>query len=84
MIKENQKYFDRVQIVLEVSLIGLAMMISYWARFILLDGQVSLAKNEMQRVVAWTIFVYVISYYSRGLYKPKRKESLFKECIDVV
>ena len=38
----------------------------------------------MLRVVGWTILVYAVSYYSKGLYKPKRKESLFKECIDVV
>ena len=84
MIKENQKYLNRSQIILDLSLIAISMAFSYWARFVLLDGRVSLEQEEMLRVVGWTILVYAVSYYSRGLYKPKRKESLFKECIDVV
>ena len=84
MIKENQKYLNRSQIILDLSLIAISMAFSYWARFVLLDGRVSLEHEEMLRVVGWTILVYAVSYYSKGLYKPKRKESLFKECIDVV
>ena len=84
MIKENQKYLNRSQIILDLSLIAISMVFSYWARFVLLDGRISLEQEEMLRVAGWTILVYAISYYSKGLYKPKRKESLFKECIDVV
>lgn len=83
MIKENQKYLNRSQIVLDLGLIVISMAIAYWARFVLLDGRVSLAQSEMIRVTGWTVLVYAISYYSKGLYKPKRKESLFKECVDV-
>ncbi|MBQ2776272.1 MAG: undecaprenyl-phosphate glucose phosphotransferase [Peptococcaceae bacterium] len=83
MIKENQKYLNRLQIVVDIGLIAVSMVIAYWARFELLGGMVSLNQNELLRVAGWTIFVYVVSYYSRGLYKPKRKESLFKECADV-
>ena len=84
MIKENQRYLNRLQFVLDISLIGISMAIAYWARFVLLDGMVSLKQNEMLRVVGWTILVYAISYYRQGLYRPKRKESLFKECVDVM
>lgn len=84
MIKENQRYLNRLQFVLDISLIGISMAIAYWARFVLLDGMVSLKPNEMLRVVGWTILVYAISYYRQGLYRPKRKESLFKECVDVM
>lgn len=84
MIKENQKYLNRSQIILDLSLIAISMAIAYWARFELLDGLVSLERHEMLRVTCWTIFVYAISYSSKGLYKPKRKESLSKECTDVL
>ena len=84
MIKENQRYLNRLQFALDIGLIGISMAIAYWARFILLDGMVSLKPDEMLRVVGWTILVYAISYYRQGLYKPKRKESLFKECVDVM
>ena len=83
MIKENQKYLNRSQIILDVSLIVIAMAIAYWARFVLLEGRVSLDQTEMMRVTVWTVFVYVASYYRQGLYKPKRRETLFKECVDV-
>lgn len=83
MIKENQKYLNRSQIVLDLGLIAISMAIAYWARFELLEGRVSLEQSEMIRVTGWTVLVYAISYYSKGLYKPKRKESLFKECVDV-
>ena len=84
MIKENQKYLNRSQIILDLGLIVISMVIAYWARFVLLDGRISLAQNELLRVTGWTILVYAFSYYSKGLYKPKRKETLFNECLDVV
>ena len=84
MIKENQKTLNRVQIVLDLSLIVVAMAISYWARFVLLGGRVSLSQGEMLRITGWTVLVFAISYYSRGLYRPKRKETLFKECVEIV
>ncbi len=83
MIKENQKYLNRSQIILDLSLIVISMAIAYWARFVLLDGRVSLEQEEMVRITGWTVLVYAASYYGKGLYKPKRKESLFKECVDV-
>lgn len=84
MIKENQKYLNRSQIILDLSLIAISMAIAYWARFELLGGRVSLAQEEMLRVTGWTILVYAFSYYGKGLYKPKRKETLFNECMDVI
>lgn len=33
MIKENQKYLNRLQIVLDMSLVIAAMGIAYWGRF---------------------------------------------------
>ena len=64
MIKENQKYLNRLQIVVDIGLIAVSMVIAYWARFELLGGMVSLNQNELLRVAGWTIFVYVVSYYS--------------------
>ena len=35
MIKENQKYLNRLQIVLDLSLVAISMAIAYWGRFVL-------------------------------------------------
>lgn len=83
MIKENQKHLNRVQLILDLSLIGISMAIAYWARFMLLDGHVSLAQKEMLHVVIWTVIVYTFCYYSKGLYRPKRRETLLQESVDI-
>ena len=57
MIKENQKYLNRSQILLDLGLIVISMAIAYWARFVLLDGRISLEQNELLRVTGWTVLV---------------------------
>ena len=83
MIKENQKYLNRLQIVLDMSLVIVAMGIAYWGRFVLLDGNISLTQEQIIKIVGWTIPVYGILYSKLGLYRPKRRESLFKECVEI-
>ena len=62
MIKENQKYLNRLQIVLDMSLVIVAMGIAYWGRFVLLDGNISLTQEQIIKIVGWTIPVYGILY----------------------
>ena len=73
MIKENQKYLNRLQIVLDMSLVIAAMGIAYWGRFVLLDGNISLTQEQIIKIVGWTIPVYGILYSKLGLYRPKRR-----------
>lgn len=51
MIKENQKYLNRLQIVLDMSLVIATMGIAYWGRFVLLDGNISLTQEQMIKIV---------------------------------
>ena len=83
MIKENQKYLNRVQIILDLSLVAVSMAIAYWVRFVLLSGRISLDPDVLFRITVWTILVYGISYYCKGLYRPKRRETLFQESMDI-
>ena len=84
MIKENQKYLNRLQILLDLSLVVVAMAVSYWGRFVILDGSRSLSGEQMQRVVLWTVVLYGVLYSRMGLYQPKRRESLLKECREIL
>lgn len=61
MIKENQKYLNRLQIVLDMSLVIADMGIAYWGRFVLLDGNISLTQEQIIKIVGWT-FRFMVFY----------------------
>ena len=84
MVKENQKYFNRIQIMLDLGLVLLSMMVAYWMRFVLLDGHVSLGRTQMLKIVCWAIPLYGILYAQFGMYRPKRREALLKEFTEIV
>jgi len=84
MIRENQKYFNRIQVLLDLSIVVASFVISYWARFVLLDGKVTLQQNEVISSMILLLVVYGVSYYNRGLYSSKRRERLFRECRDII
>ena len=83
MIKENQKYLNRVQIGLDLSLVAVSMALAYWVRFELLDGVKVLPQGQMLEVVCWLVPVYGLLYSWMGLYRPKRREVLFKEVVEI-
>ena len=83
MIKENQKYLNRIQIALDLSLVAVSMAISYWGRFVLLDGARTLSQMQMAQITAGIMVLYGFIYSQMGLYRPKRKESLFKEIMEI-
>lgn len=83
MIKENQKYLNRVQIALDLSLVVISMTLAYWVRFELLDGVSSLPQGQMLKVVCWLVPVYGFLYSWLGLYLPKRRAILSKEVVEI-
>ena len=83
MIKENQKYLNRIQIALDLSLVAVSMAIAYWGRFVLLDGARTLTQIQMVEITTVTMALYGFIYFRMGLYRPKRKDSLFKEIMEI-
>lgn len=83
MIKENQKYLNRVQIALDLSLVAVSMGVSYWGRFELLDGIKILNQIQMLQITGGAMMLYSFIYSRMGLYQPKRKETLFKEVMEI-
>ena len=84
MIKENQKYLNRIQIMLDLSLVVISMMLAYWIRFIVMQGPISISFQKILYISLCLVPLYGMIYYQKGLYKPKRKESLFKETLDII
>lgn len=84
MIKENQKYLNRMQIVLDLSLVVVSMTIADWGRFVLLDGNKSLSQEQIIQITGCAVLLYGALYSRLGLYRPKRRESLFKEFTEIL
>lgn len=84
MVKENQKYLNRFQIGLDMALVVIAMLLSHYIRFTLLAGHKTLAYSKILEVSFWTVLIYGAIYSWAGLYKPKRKDSLFRETSEIL
>ena len=84
MIKDNQKTFNRLYIVLDAMLIIGAYFLAYPLRFHVLTAFKPFALQEGERFLAFTIYArkimfllpgYLVIYGLSGLYKPRRGHS---------
>ena len=84
MIKDNQKTFNRLYIVLDAMLIVGAYFLAYPLRFHVLTAFKPFALQEGERFLAFTIYAqkimfllpgYLVIYGLSGLYKPRRGHS---------
>ena len=84
MIKDNQKTFNRLYIVLDAMLIVGAYFLAYPLRFRVLTAFRPFAIQDGERFLAFTIYArkiifllpgYLIIYGISGLYKPRRGHS---------
>ena len=80
MIRENQKYFNGLQVFLDILIILISFLGAYYTRFyIMQDGIVSLTfENSLPFIVA-TIPVYLLLYSWFDLYGPQRIKSIAQE-----
>ncbi len=79
MIKENQKYLNRIQIVLDMMIVVISFILSYYIRFYILKGTVSVTLNSSLKSVFLFLPVYFLLYYVFDLYAPERTHSVFRE-----
>lgn len=79
MIKENQKYLNRLQIVLDILIVIVSFIAAYSIRFLLMEGIVSISLRESLQGIVYFLPVYVFLYYIFQLYTPARTSSVFRE-----
>lgn len=76
MIKDNQKYFNRLQVVLDALVIAFSYWLSWVAKFMLpFLGKVEKGALPFVTYMQLLILIvpcYLILYYGCGLYTPKR------------
>lgn len=85
MIRENQKYLNGLQVILDLSLLIPSYILAYTIRFkVLKDGIPSLTLFESLSIICLSIPIYLILYSWFDLYSPKRTKSFSKEAFVII
>ncbi|MCI6858900.1 MAG: undecaprenyl-phosphate glucose phosphotransferase [Eubacterium sp.] len=91
MIKENQKYFNRLHVVLDAVVIYGSFCFSYYIRFVCplfksFFPQYGYWRNlwQYQEILLLLVPVYLILYAKFNLYKPKRYQNQSSEYANVI
>lgn len=89
MIKENQRLFNILLVLLDVLVIVISLIASFWLRFHTtlfgpLGGHLSI-QNYIIFLVFAVIPTYLILYFAFGLYKPRRTyKNIFSEATQII
>ena len=89
MIKENQRWFNFLMVLMDVVVISLSLAISWWLRFKTtifgpIGGHLPL-QSYVFFLITIVIPVYLILYFSFGLYKPRRTyKTIFSEATQII
>ena len=89
MIRENQRVLNLAMVLLDVVVVILSLIISWWLRFkTTMFGPIG-GHLPIESYILFLIFavipVYLILYFSFGLYKPRRTyKSIFSEATQII
>ena len=75
MIKDNQKVFNRLMVILDAAITAASFMLAYYFKFYVLNngpGVGVLPAVEYFRLLFVIVPLYVLLYYSCSIYAPKR------------
>lgn len=84
MIKENQTYLNRIQVLLDMAIVIIAMACAYYIRFYLLEGHASIASDDILKITIIIMPIYALLYSLCGLYNPKRIRGIYGELRDIL
>ena len=79
MIKENQRFLNRLHILSDGVLVFLSMLAAHWMRFSLFDGVGGLPMRYYLWLGAGAAALYLVSFGAAGLYRSHRAVRFFKE-----
>lgn len=75
MIKDNQKVFNRLMIIIDAVIAAASFMLAYFFKFYILNrgpGPGVLPASVYFRLLVFILPVYMLIYYFSGVYAPKR------------
>ena len=79
MIKENQRFLNRLHILSDGVLVFLSMLAAHWMRFSLFDGVGGLPMRYYLWLGAGAAALYLVSFGAAGLYRSHRAVRFYKE-----
>ncbi len=72
LIKDNQKYFNRLHVVVDAVVICLSYLLAWLCKFVLLEGPPGLTFVQYCYALALLVPLYLTLYLAFNLYTPKR------------
>ncbi len=85
MIKENQKHFNRLHVVLDAFVIVIAYFLAWMIKFLFLDASVgALPFRTYAAAILPIVPVYLLLYYLFSLYTPKRMQGRRLEMWNII
>lgn len=75
MIKDNQKVFNRLMVIIDAAITAASFMLAYFFKFYVLNngpGIGVLPASEYFRLLLFIVPIYVFLYYACSIYAPKR------------
>ena len=85
MIKENQRIFNRLLVLIDMVIIFFSMPTAYVAKFKILSPTATgrLPIGSYIRLMAMVVPVYIIIYFMCSVYDPKRTSRIKHECYTI-
>ncbi|MBQ9989611.1 MAG: undecaprenyl-phosphate glucose phosphotransferase [Lachnospiraceae bacterium] len=85
MIKDNQKYFNRLHVLLDALAVAGSYLLAWYLKFVVFaeEGIGALPMGFYFSALYFLVPGYIILYYTYKLYTPKRSQTLEREIIDV-
>ena len=85
MIRENQKYLNALQVLLDIFMVYLSFICAFYFRFYILnDGESSFTLEQSLIIITCLLPVYLFLYSWFDLYTSRRVKSFMNEAISII
>ncbi len=87
MIKDNQKVFNRLMVMIDAVIVAASFMLAYFFKFYVLNdgpGPGVLPATDYLRLLLFIVPIYMFIYYFCGAYAPKRTVRRRFEIFDII
>lgn len=83
MIRENQKLFNRIQVIIDLVILYMALILAYYIRFDNYAGE-HLTLPYYIKTLYFLIPLYFLLYLFFGLYEPQRKKEITNQVSSII
>ena len=87
MIKDNQKVFNRLLVVIDALITGASLILGYIIKFYILNDGPGIGVLPLRDYVSLLVFIipgFMVLYYRMGVYTPKRTVKRRFEIFDII